>query len=104
MDNNKSHFCVVNRFVKNQQQTKHTAQNFFIFDLESLSNELDREIEHEKQEIPTTTTKHVTIVEPSIRPSASTDDFNQTAKTTSGKNILLYTFYDLSLQLQYCNK
>jgi hypothetical protein len=52
--------------------------------LESLSNELDREIEHEKQKLNTTTTiKHVTIIEPPTRPSASVDDLSRTNKTTS---------------------
>ncbi|CAM4758915.1 unnamed protein product [Rotaria magnacalcarata] len=51
---------------------------------ESISNELDREIEHEEQKMSgTATIKHVTIVEPSIRPSASVDDFSRTNKTIS---------------------
>ncbi len=54
--------------------------------LESLSNELDREIEHEKQKLNTTTTiKHVTIIEPPTRPSASVDDLSRTNKTISGQ-------------------
>lgn len=53
---------------------------------ESLSNELDREIEHELQTLNTTTTvKHVTIKEPVVRPSVSVDDFVRTNKTVSGK-------------------
>ena len=54
--------------------------------VESLSNELDRELEHEKQQTlnATGTNKHVTIVEPPVRPSVSIDDFNRTGKTMSG--------------------
>jgi hypothetical protein len=52
--------------------------------LESISTELDREIEHESQKLNTTTTiKHVTIVEPPIRPAASVDEFSRTTKTVS---------------------
>ena len=60
--------------------------------LESLSNELDRELEHEKQQTlnATGTNKHVTIVEPPARPSASVDDFDRTGKTTSGTSIRIY--------------
>ena len=52
---------------------------------ESITTELDREIEHEIQIMNNTTTKHVTIVEPPIRPTTSIDDFSRTAKTASGK-------------------
>jgi hypothetical protein len=42
-------------------------------------------MEHDKQKLNTTTTiKHVTIVEPPTRPSASVDDLSRTVKTTSG--------------------
>ncbi|CAF1115443.1 unnamed protein product [Rotaria sordida] len=78
---------VINSFDKqiNQMSTPlhHQPNNDII--KESLSNELDREIEHEEQKKMnvTTTIKHVTIAEPPIRPSASVDDFNRTTKTTS---------------------
>ena len=32
-------------------------------------------------------TKHVTIVEPPVRPSVSADDFDRTGKSNSGKNV-----------------
>ena len=56
------------------------------FIVESLTNELDREIEqHESQKLnATATNKHVTIVEPPTRPTASVDDFSRTNKTISG--------------------
>jgi len=75
-----------NNIVKgNHLYFLHQKMNFF-FILESLSNELDREIEHELQKMNTTTTiKRVTIIEPPTRPSASVDDFSRTNKTTSGK-------------------
>ncbi|CAF1380955.1 unnamed protein product [Adineta ricciae] len=50
---------------------------------ESITTELDREIEHEMQIMNDTTTKHVTIIEPPIRPTTSIDDFSRTAKTAS---------------------
>ena len=57
---------------------------------ESISNELDREIEHEKQKLNTTNTlKKVTIIEPLIRPSASVDELSRTNKTVSGKFLLI---------------
>jgi hypothetical protein len=66
--------------------------------LESLSNELDREIEHEKQKLNTTTTiKHVTIVEPPTRPTASIDDFSRTNKTVSGLIFLSENFLTKNL-------
>ena len=67
----------------NHRKTYFTYKKLSI--LESLSNELDREIEHELQKLNTTTTiKRVTIVEPPTRPSASVDDFTRTNKTISG--------------------
>ena len=66
---------------------KHSNENTPVrnyFHLESLTNELDREIEHEMRNLNTTTTiKHVTIVEPPARPTASVDDFSRTNKTVS---------------------
>ncbi|CAF4082688.1 unnamed protein product [Rotaria sp. Silwood2] len=77
---------VINSFDKqiNQMSTPlHHQPNDNIIK-ESLSNELDREIEHEEQKMNATTTiKHVTIVEPPVRPSASVDDFSRTTKTVS---------------------
>ncbi|CAF1014974.1 unnamed protein product [Rotaria sp. Silwood1] len=77
---------VINSFDKqiNQMSTPlhHQPNNNTV--KESLSNELDREIEHEEQKMNATTTiKHVTIAEPPIRPSASVDDFSRTTKTVS---------------------
>ncbi|CAF4119563.1 unnamed protein product, partial [Rotaria sordida] len=92
---------VINSFDKqiNQMSTPlhHQPNNDII--KESLSNELDREIEHEEQKKMnvTTTIKHVTIAEPPIRPSASVDDFNRTTKTTSGK--LFFKINHLSIEL-----
>jgi hypothetical protein len=73
---------------KNLVKGNHHFFFFFLFNksfmVESLSNELDREMEHETQKLNATTTKHVTIVEPPTRPTASVDDFSRTNKTISG--------------------
>ncbi|CAF0856308.1 unnamed protein product [Adineta steineri] len=73
---------VLNSFDKqiNQMSTPLHPQPDDNIMKESLTNELDREIENEKQKI---NMKHVTIIEPPTRPSASVDDFTRTAKTIS---------------------
>ena len=54
----------------------------------------------------TTTIKHVTIIEPPTRPSASVDDFSRTAKTTSGRYIFKVVQINkfLSIRFSYNNK